>query len=306
MKKALVTGANGFIGTEVCIELCKQGIEVIAVVRNETRNISRINALPGLRIVYSDMTEYNDLSRIVPDRDIDVMYHFAWEGCSGTARANSNVQIDNIRFSCTAIRACNEIGCRRFVFAASIMEYETEALMQTDRTPSVNSHYGIAKMSADYMARTIAGELGITYVRAVISNIYGPGENSPRLINTSIRKLLKGEYCQFSAGEQLYDFIYITDAAKMFARLGEDGKNNKTYYIGNDPRPLKEYILKMQSIVAPDNEIGLGKLPFDGVSLSYSEFNRDAVYNDTGIRPEVSFEEGIRKTMDWIKTESER
>ena len=48
----------------------------------------------------------------------------------------------------------------------------------------------------------------------MISNIYGPGELSPRLVNTSIRKMLKGEHCAFSAGEQIYDFIYITDAAK--------------------------------------------------------------------------------------------
>lgn len=83
------------------------------------------------------------------------------------------------------------------------------------------------------MARAIAGSLGIDYIRAVISNIYGAGEKSPRLINTTIRKLLNGEHCAFSAGEQLYDFIYVTDAAKMFAALGDSGKSNKTYYIGD-------------------------------------------------------------------------
>ena len=110
------------------------------------------------------------------------------------------------------------------------MEYETEVLMQTQLTPSINSLYCTAKIAADYMARAIAGSLGIDYIRAVISNIYGAGEKSPRLVNTSIRKLLNDERCAFSAGEQMYDFIYVTDAAKMFAALGDSGKKDTTYY----------------------------------------------------------------------------
>ena len=89
------------------------------------------------------------------------------------------------------------------------MEYEIEAVMKTESTPGINTLYCSAKTAADYMAKTLAGSLGIDYIRAVISNIYGPGERSPRLINISIRKLLRGEHCAFSAGEQIYDFIYI-------------------------------------------------------------------------------------------------
>ncbi|MDE5873831.1 MAG: NAD-dependent epimerase/dehydratase family protein [Lachnospiraceae bacterium] len=55
---------------------------------------------------------------------------------------------------------------------------------------------------------------------AVISDIYGEGESSPRLINSSIRKLLNNEETSFSTGEQMYDFVYIEDAARMFVGLG--------------------------------------------------------------------------------------
>ena len=50
-------------------------------------------------------------------------------------------------------------------------------------------------------------------------------------------------------------------------------------------------------------EIGLGELPFSGVSLTYREFDIHAVEKDTGFVPEVSFEEGIRKTAAWIREE---
>lgn len=302
MKKALVTGANGFVGTAVCKELTDQGISVIAIVRDQTENIDSIKDLPGLRIVYADLSEFKNLDQMVSDRDIDVFYHFAWVGSAGPLRGDSEVQMNNIRFTCDSVKACSLLGCRRFVFASSIMVFEVQATMATDAIPAMNTLYCSAKVAADYMARTISGNYGIDYIRAVISNIYGPGELSPRLINTSIRKMLRGEHCSFSAGEQLYDFIYITDAAKAFVALGKDGKANKTYYLGSqNPKPLKEFLEELRDCIDPSIEIGLGELPFYGISLSFTEFDIHAVETDTGFVPIVGFKTGINNTIAWIR-----
>lgn len=301
MKKVIVTGANGFIGAALCKELVSHGIEVIAIVKNggDTSSLSKLN---GLRIVNCDFKDFSRLETIIPDRDIEVLYHLAWVGTAGTLRSDPNVQIDNIRFTCDTVKFCSAIGCKRMVFAASIMEYEIQALMETDCIPSVNTLYSTAKISADYMARTLAGSLGIDFIRVVISNIYGPGETSPRLINTSLRKLLHNKHCAFSPGEQMYDFIYITDAAKSFVALGTKGYPNKTYYLGSQhPKPLKEFLLQMRDQVDPEIEIGLGEIPFSGVSLTYEEVDIHAIKKDTGFVPEVSFPEGIRRTIRWIE-----
>ena len=302
MKKAIVTGANGFVGTAVCKELSDRGIEVIAIVRNPEESITEIEKNVGIRIVYSDLSDFGNLANLIPDRDIDVLYHFAWVGSAGPLRGNYEVQMNNVKFTCDTVKACSDLGCKRFVFASSIMEYEIEATMATDATPGINTLYCSAKVAADYMARTIAGSLEIDYIRAVISNIYGSGEMSPRLVNTSLRKMLNNEHCAFSAGNQMYDFIYISDAAKAFVEIGEKGKTNKTYYIGSqNPRPLKEFLLEMRDCVDPEMVIGLGELPFNGVSLTYKEFNINAVMEDTGFIPEVTFKEGINKTIEWIR-----
>ena len=302
MKKAIVTGANGFIGTAVCKELVKQGVEVIAIVRDSDANAKGIEEISGLRIVYSDLSNFANLADQICDRDIDVLYHFAWSGSAGPLRGNVDVQLRNVQYTCDTVRACAEMKCKRFVFASSIMEYEIEAAMATDVTPGINTLYSSAKVAADYMARTIAGNLNIDYIRAVISNIYGPGETSPRLVNTSIRKMLKGEHCAFSAGNQLYDFIYITDAAKTFVNIGERGIPNRTYYVGSQqPRLLKEFLLELRDCVDTSIEIGLGELPFNGISLTYKESDINAVKNDTGFIPEISFKEGITRTVKWIR-----
>lgn len=302
MKKAIVTGANGFVGTALCNELSSQGIKVIAVVRNEEENIEGIKNIQGISIVYCDLSDFKNLAKIINDRDVDVFYHLAWVGTAGALRADSDVQLNNVRYACDTVKACADIGCKRFVFASSIMEYEVSAAMDKDDTPNINTLYCSAKVAANYMARTVAGSVGVDYIRAVISNIYGPGETSPRLINTSIRKLLNGEHCAFSTGEQMYDFIYIDDAVKEFVAIGEKGKANKTYYIGSEePRPLREFLCELRDVVAPGVEIGLGEFPFNGVSLSYNEFDILAVKKDTGFFPTISFAEGIKNTMEWIK-----
>lgn len=302
MRKAIVTGANGFVGTAVCKELSERGVEVIAVVRHPDEVVTGIKKLSSIRIVYCDLSDFGGLADVIPDRDIDVLYHFAWVGSAGPLRGDSDVQIKNVQYTCDTVKACAAMGCKRFVFASSIMEYEIEAVMASESTPGINTLYSSAKVAADYMSRTVAGALGIEYIRAVISNIYGPGELSPRLVNTSIRKLLNGEHCAFSPGEQIYDFIYITDAAKEFAEIGEKGKANKTYYIGSqEPKPLKVFLKELRDSVAPGIEIGLGELPFNGISLTYREFDINAVKEDTGFVPVVSFTEGIKNTAAWIR-----
>ena len=302
MKKAIVTGANGFVGAAVCEELTQQDFEVIAIVRHPEEDVSKLVNNQKIHIVYCDLSNFKSLSGIIKDRDIDVLYHFAWVGSAGPLRGDSDVQINNVKYTCDTVKACAAIGCKRFVFASSIMEYEINKVMETEASPGIYSLYSSAKVVANYMARTISGSLGIEYIRAVISNIYGPGEMSPRLINTSLRKMLDGEHCAFSAGNQLYDFIYILDAAKAFVSIGEKGKANKTYYIGSlNPKPLKEFLIEMRDTVDPKISIGIGELPFNGVSLSYDEFDINAVADDTGFVPQIKFTDGIRDTVNWLK-----
>ena len=181
MKKAIVSGANGFVGSAVCRELSDNGVEVIAVIRHPDEPVGNISDIKGLRIVYCDLADFGNLAKVIPDRDADVFYHFAWVGSAGPLRGDADVQMNNVKYTCDTVKACSELGCKRFVFASSIMEYEIEAVMASETTPGINTLYCSAKVSADYMARTLAGSLGIDYIRAVISNIYGPGEMSPRL-----------------------------------------------------------------------------------------------------------------------------
>lgn len=304
MKKAIVTGANGFIGSSVCQALSEDGIEVIAIIKDRNEEIGQIEKLKNIRIIYCEFENFGSLDALIADKDIDILYHFAWVGSSGALRGDADTQIKNIQYTLNTIKACYKMNCSRFAFAASIMEYEVQKSMSTEEKQAINSLYSIAKLTCDYMGRVLAEQFKIDYMRCIISNVYGPGEKSPRLINSSLRKMLNGEHCAFSSGEQMYDFIYITDAAKAFREIGKNGIAERTYYIGSlNPKPLKEFLLEMRDAVDPHTEIGLGELLFNGISLKYDEFDLNAVKRDTGFVPEISFSVGIKNTLNWLKEE---
>lgn len=297
MEKVVVTGANGFLGNALCKELIGRGKKVYAVVRKGGKPID------GAIMVECDMVEYHKLKELIPD-EFDVLFHFAWTGSAGELRGDYDTQLGNIRHTCELVKVCYEKKCKRFVFASSIMEYEVVRSVGNDMVLGINSIYSTSKMTADYYINSLtSAKYKMDYIRGVISNVYGPGETSPRLINSSIRKMLKGERCSFSPGEQMYDFIYIEDAIKAFIAIAECGKTHKTYYIGSlNPRPLKYFLMEMRDVIDPSIELGIGDMAYNGVSLSYKEFDIIAVKNDTGFVPEHTFIDGIRETVNWIKS----
>ena len=298
MKSAIVTGANGFVGKAVVEALRSNGVEVFTV--SHSGQLSTDD-----HSIVCDMDNYSELPGFFGKVTPDVFYHFAWQGTSGKVRSDEKIQLKNVEGTCAAVRAAARIGCKRFVFASSIMEYEVDSTIKAQKNPNISDIYSTAKLTADYMARIIAADLKIEYISSLISNIYGPGEKSVRLINSCIKKLINGEHVSLSPCNQLYDFIYISDAANMFAAIGDKGVPGKVYYIGNTTvKPLKEFMTEMRDVVSPGTELGFGELPFNGVSLTYDEFDKRSVYEDTGIEPSVPFAEGIRLTKEYIMKET--
>ena len=299
MKKALVTGANGFVGSALVRELLKNNIEVIALDRAGCNN----NIPEKARFVAHELSDSTQLPDIIEDRDIDVFYHFAWVGSAGPARADTALQLNNAQWTIECLRAAKELNCLRFVCAGSIMEHETiSAAFAQGNKPGLGYIYGSGKLVAHTMCMSVAADIGIDLVWAKITNAYGAGELSPRFVNTTIRKIINGETLQFTSGTQNYDFVYIDDVARAFRLIGENGKSFKHYLIGSsNAKPLREFILEMKSALAPEREFIFGDVPFTGINMPLSDFDCAVTEEDTGFKAEISFAEGVKRTMDWIK-----
>lgn len=302
MKKALVTGANGFVGSALVRDLIANGIEVIALDRDGCCN----NIPAGVRFVPHELAESEKLPELIADRDIDAFYHFAWVGSAGPARADTALQLKNAQWTVDCLRAAKEMNCGKFVCAGSIMEHETiSAAYKQGNKPGLGYIYGSGKLVAHTMCMSVAADIGIELCWAKITNAYGAGELSPRFVNTTIRKIINNEPLQFTSGTQNYDFVYIDDVARAFRLIGENGKPFCHYLIGSsNAKPLREFVLEMKSALASDKEFLFGDVSFTGVNMPLEEFDCSLTEQDTGFRAEISFAEGVKRTMEWIKEQN--
>lgn len=299
MKKVIVSGANGFVGGALVKELIKNNVRVVAL-DMEGHN----DNLPDSELVKYypfSLDNAEQIKSILSDRDYDTFFHFAWAGSAGEARANASLQLKNAQWTVNCLRLAKDLGCNRFVNAGSIMELETiKAVFNQGNRPGLGYIYGSGKLVAHTMCKCVAANIGIDLVWAMITNAYGVGERSPRMVNTTIQKCIRGESPQFTAGTQNYDFVYIDDVARAFRLIGEKGKPFCEYLIGSsNAKPLKEFLLEMKEAIAPDLDFIFGDIPFTGVNQPLEDFDCSITERDTGFKAEISFGEGCRRTRDW-------
>lgn len=302
MNKVIVTGANGFIGKTLVSALLEKGYDVVAL---DFRFDNALASNSHVKCVNVQKKKVSELKSEIPDDDYMCFFHLAWAGTSGDGRADYEMQLNNVRLTCDYIKLCSEIGCKRVVYASSINEMETYEYLQSDDVePSGGYIYGTGKLAAHLMGETVAKLIGVEFIPVIITNIYGVGEKSARMIYTSIYKLIHKEHCSFTSGYQTYDFIYITDAINSIIAVAEKGRPFNRYYIGSgEPKPLREFLIQMRDVVDPEAEIGLGDIPFRGINISYAQFDLKKVERDTGYINQVPFAQGIKMTADYIKEE---
>ncbi len=303
MNSAIVTGANGFIGKWLVQSLLKNGITVYAVVRNKD-SISDVNS-SFLKIVEADFDSYDDvLPKQIP-YGVDVFYQLSWIGASGTVLTDYHIQAQNIELCCSVLETAHKIGCKKFIFAGTINELELMQFFDGKsgkvETPRKSCIYGISKFAADFMLRTLAGNLGISYNTAIIGSCFGPGDKSRRIHNNTLISLLKGETPKLISGDTLHDWIYVEDVADMFVAIGKKSISQKVYYMGHQElRRLDDIVSDVRDVVAPAVELRFGDFntPF---FIDYSYVDMNGVYEDTDYIIKSDFKESIKKTAEWIE-----
>ena len=300
MKNVIITGGNGFVGSNAIKYFLEQGVNVLSV---DIADKSSFEA-DGLSYLQCDVFNAEELKNNLPVGIYDAFIHFAWAGSAGAARTDYALQMKNALATVECLRISKQIGCSRFLCAGSIMEYEVEAAIHAQgNRPGMAYIYGMGKHVAHCMCKSVAADLGVELVWPMITNAYGAGELSPRFVNTTIRKIINGEPLQFTAATQNYDFVYVTDVARAFYLIAKNGKPFCEYMIGSgNARPLKEFILEMQKELAPEAVLQFGDVPFTGINMPLSTFSTEDTERDAGFKADISFAEGTKKTMDWLKT----
>ena len=114
-----------------------------------------------------------------------------------------------------------------------------------------------------------------------------------------------GERPSLTAGGQIWDYLYSDDVARALIAVAEKGRDGAIYCLGSGkPRRLRDYITAIRDAVDPDRPLTFGELPYYENQVMHLEADITNLTVDTGFTPQISFEEGIRKTLAWLEGET--
>jgi len=302
MKKVFITGAGGFIGLALVKRLLAYGIDVTVLLRQNSSMPKEVSE--KIHIVRGNA---NDIGTLGIKGGYDVFYHLAWQGVNPEKRNDFDYQMKNVMMSAECVKAAASMNIPRFIILGSTMEYLYYGKpINSDAVPSTSNFYGAAKIAVHYACAELARQLGVGFIYAVATSVYGVGREDSNVIFYCMDKLLKGEKPSVTQLKQKWDYIHISDLSQALCAIGEKGKSGAFYTIGNgDNKPLSFYIETVRDIIDPALPLGIGEVPYSGGRVSSSCTDPEPLARDTGFRPSVRFEDGIAQVIAYYRKKTE-
>ena len=323
-KKILITGINGFVGSNLAKELLNNGSEIIGLIRNKNRKTflyvekiyKKINLIDG------NIEDQKTLNRIFVEQNIDICFHLAAQVEVGLAHNYPYLTWEtNVRGTYTLLEAIRENGkkVKSIIIASSDKAYgeypSSKMPYKENYELKAKYPYDVSKACADLIANSYSKELfQLPLAITRFSNIYGPGQaNFSALIPDCIKSILKRSKFKLRGnGNHKRDFLYIKDVVNLYMQI------SKNLYL--KPKKIRGEIFnagsnkanKVKDIIKLIYKIGDKKddlnLIFKKSKLNKTKGEIISQYMDYqkvrkffGWKPTYSLEKGLKETFDWYK-----
>jgi UDP-glucose 4-epimerase len=308
MPKYLVTGGAGFIGSNLARKLVSQGAEVIILDNFTTGKVENLEDLKDkVRVVEGDICDI-DIVRKATDGADYVLHHAAVVSVPRSVKDPLRTNEVNVDGTLNCLIAARDAGVKRFVFAASSSAYgDSEKLPKHEDMPAMPlSPYGVAKLVGEMYCKVFNDVYGLQTVSLRYFNIFGPFQDPTSqysaVVPIFISSLLAGNSpLVYGDGEQSRDFTFIDNAvqANLLAVKSEKAPGNVINVACGARFTLNRLIQDLKDLLGSSVEIEYTDPRTGDIKHSMGDITtaRDLL----GYEPEVSFEEGLRRTVDWFK-----
>ena len=301
IKRVVMTGGSGPVGLALIRKLLNEGVDILLLQRKNS--LKRIY-LPKDKSLTVEYCTLDELSSFMPNHNnYDVFFHLGWTGTGKEQRDNFEEQYKNVKYACDAVDLAYRCGCHSFIGIGSQAEYGRKNMpLSGDMLCTPETAYGIMKLCACHATRVACQKYGIRYAWCRILSGYGLYDNLNSLLISAILNSMEGKRLEFSKGEQIWDFTYLDDIANALYLIGKRGKDGGVYPIGSGKaRPLKEYLCILCEQLGKLDKMELGKIPYSDTQIMHLEADISKLQADTGWKPEVDFEDGIVRVINFYK-----
>lgn len=323
MKKILITGGAGFIGSHVVRRFVQQypnyqivNLDLLTYAGN-LENLKDIEHQPNYRFVKGDIADQVFISSLFKTEKFDGVIHLAAEShVDRSIKDPFSFAKTNIMGTLNLLHAFKEscgsdFSNKRFYHVSTDEVYGTlgETGLFTEETAyAPNSPYSASKASSDHFVRAFGETYGLPYVISNCSNNYGPNHFPEKLIPLFINNIIQRKPLPiYGDGNYTRDWLFVLDHARAIDLIFHTGENHETYNIGGF-NEWKNSDLVHELIRQMDEKLGRKT----GESLDLITFIKDRPGHDfryaidatklntnLGWSPSVTFEQGLSITIDW-------
>lgn len=298
MKKAVVTGAGGFLGSALTHSLCARGYEVTAVSHRD------VQGLPCTAHA-CDIRTPNALTPWLCEDSI--LFHCAGHtSVSGSVREPRKDFEANVIGFLNALESARETGARVvFPSSAAVFAPEQQLPLSEGHLKGPVSPYGAAKLACETYAQTFSRCYGTDVRIARLFNVYGIGMT--RFVIFDFYQKLKQDPTKLEMlgdGNQMRDYLYIDDAVAALMLIAETGSPGEDYNVGSGvPTLINELAGAVASTMGlHDIEISsLGRTFPGDIARWLADITK---LQEMGFRQTVDLPDGLQKTIEWFGQQS--
>lgn len=306
MKKYLVTGATGFVGSWVTRELIKRGEDVSILVRDKKLNWRLHDIADQISIFQSDLQDPG-LGEIIDTIKPTVIFHIAAAGATSTQQSSFYSFLDiNVKGLANILSAAKRNNIDLFVNTGSSSEYGIKDLPmnESDLLAPIND-YGVSKAAATLYAQSIAVTKNMPIITLRLFSPFGYFDDEKRLISYVIRQALKGEPISLSTRDNVRDFVYVEDVVGAYMVTEQAKiKPGEIINIGSGKQhSVYDIVRLILDITKSRSEVLWGTMPKQARQIEPNVWQADINKAKKLLQwePQFSLYEGLEKTISYYK-----
>jgi len=299
MKKIiLITGSSGFIGSELVKKLLRKKVYLILLINKEKLKIKS----KKIKFISCSLLNYKKLKNILYTNNITDIIHCAWIGVSSQKR-NSLQQKLNLKITSNILRAIKYKKINSFISLGSQAEYGSKFYkIYEDSKERPKTQYGKIKIKILKKIQVFCKKNNIRFVWLRIFTGYGPNSDNNWIIPSTIIKIINNQKTKFTSGNQIYNFIYISDISSAIIKSLYSKNVNGIFNLGSEKSYTIRYVVKLifKKLKIKKKPV-FGELPYRNDQIMKFSPSISKIKKNLKWQPKYSISKGLNKTIKFIK-----